>query len=61
MTTIYQIQGRDSRNNWDAENVSPDTDATDFATLEEAEAMIKELVELGGRNPDTLRIREVQA
>lgn len=61
MTTIYQIQARDSRNHWDSENVSPDTDATDFATLEAAEAMVEELIELGGRDRDTLRIREVLA
>ena len=61
MTTIYQIQARDSRNNWDAENVSQDTDATDFATLEEAEFEVEELIKHGNRDRNTLRIREVKA
>lgn len=61
MTTTFEIQARDNWNHWDSENVSPDPDATHFATLEEAEAMVEELIELGGRDRDTLRIREVRA
>lgn len=58
--TIYQIQAFSARwHQWDAEYVSQDTDATNFATLEEAEAMVEELVAEGGRHPAELRIREV--
>lgn len=59
--TIYQIQAFSARwHQWDAEYVSQDTDATDFATLAEAEAAVEELIEHGRIDRDRLRIREVQ-
>lgn len=58
--TIYQIQAFSACwYQWDAEFVSHDTDATNFATLEEAQAMVEKLVAEEGHHPAELRIRKV--
>ena len=57
----FEVQARDSRGHWDAENVSGDPYATTFFTQEAAEDMIDELVELDKRDRESLRVREVDS
>jgi len=59
----YKIEGRDNSGNWDESVVWNDSEANTFASIEEAEAMIPELVQAFSDNdtppaPDDFRIVE---